>query len=59
MIKTILIIYFLFILNYFSKILGKRFGFEKEGELKDFVFKNGKRKNVIIMGIINKYGNKN
>ena len=39
--------------------LYKRFGFEKEGELKDFVFKNGKYKNVIIMGIINKNGNKN
>jgi UDP-4-amino-4,6-dideoxy-N-acetyl-beta-L-altrosamine N-acetyltransferase len=36
-----------------------RFGFEKEGELKDFVFKNGKYKNVIIMGIINKNGSKN
>jgi len=35
--------------------LYKRFGFEKEGELKDFVFKNGKYKNVIIMGLINKH----
>ena len=39
--------------------LYKRFGFEKEGELKDFVFKNGKYKNAIIMGIINRNGNNN
>lgn len=39
--------------------LYRRFGFEKEGELRDFVFKNGKYKNVIIMGIIKKNGNKN
>ena len=39
--------------------LYKRFGFEKEGELKDLVFKNGKYKNVIIMGMLNKYENKN
>ena len=41
-------------LNFFKKA-----GFVNEGKLKDFVFKNGKYKNVIIMGIINKNGNKN
>lgn len=37
----------------------KKSGFKKEGKLKDYVFKNGKYENVIIMGITNKYGNKN
>jgi len=30
----------------------KRSGFKKEGKLKDFVFKHGKYKNVIVMGLI-------
>lgn len=33
--------------------LHKKFGFKEEGRLKDFVYKNGKWKDVIIMGIIN------
>jgi len=37
--------------------LYERFGFKKEGELKDFVYKNGNYNNVFIMGILNKNGN--
>lgn len=34
-------------------------GFKKEGMLKEFVYKEGKYKNVVVMGLINKYENKN
>lgn len=37
----------------------KNSGFKKEGKLKDYVSKNGNYKDVIIMGIINQYENKN
>jgi len=39
--------------------LYKRCGFKIEGELQDYVFKNGEYKNVIIMGKINEDENKN
>ena len=39
--------------------LYKKAGFKKEGELKDFVFKNGRYKKVILMGIINNNENRN
>lgn len=34
-------------------------GFKKEGILIDFIYKEGKYKNVIVMGLINKNENKN
>lgn len=36
----------------------KRSGFKAEGRLKDFVLRSGRRQDVVIMGIINKYGPK-
>ena len=33
--------------------LHKKLGFKEEGRLKDFVYKDGKWKDVIIMGIMN------
>jgi len=41
-------------LNFYRKS-----GFKKEGKLEDYVFKNGKYENVIIMGLINKNESKN
>lgn len=37
----------------------KKSGFKKEGELKEFIYKEGKHKSLIIMGMINKNDNKN
>lgn len=34
----------------------RRMGFNDEGRLKEFVFKEGKRHDVIVMGIVNKGG---
>jgi len=33
--------------------LYKNFGFQEEGRLKEFIFKDGKWKDVIIMGMVN------
>lgn len=35
----------------------ERSGFKKEGKLKDFIFKNGKYKDVVIMGLVKKNDN--
>jgi len=39
--------------------LYRKSGFQKKGELKDFILKNGKYKNVILMEMINKDENRN
>jgi len=39
--------------------LHKKSGFQEEGRLKDFVYKNGKWKDVIIMGMVNPTEQKN